>query len=422
MKYLFFCFILIMGVNLAIAQSGDFNTSTMKYGQFVEFNSARDLGMGGSGLAGADAFSALYYNPALIFGQQKRLGLQVGVRMKKDIEDRSYPYYDSFAGFNDYGTYVYNSTWYNDFYGTIVIRPGLKKLTLAAGYYPFLDFNYNYHEEVRDPVNKSDKLLGYNTIENKGTLNSIPVAAAYEIVPNLIVGTQMAALFGSVTKDVIIDPKTTDFQHIARNETYERTLKQTPLLFSLGLHYKLNQRAAFGVKARLPFRLSFTQTVRNNIGDSIAMVTTSRITYPLRFAGGMEYRFKNVLEARINLDFTYDFWSQADNDPSLNFRDTYTFNLGVEHLFYNYIPLRIGFLYGTMRESADFSRSALTLGSGFNVMGAQINMAGGLSTLEYYQDDLFPNSLYNFPDRTDKDRVKLTHFFLRLDVRYALNF
>ena len=51
----------------------------------------------------------------------------------------------------------------------------------------------------------------------------------------------------------------------------------------------------------------------------------------------------------------------------------------------------------------------------------KIDFAGGLSSMEYYQEDYFPDSLYGIGDRSDSDRVNLKQYFVRVDLRYSWN-
>jgi hypothetical protein len=123
------------------AQQADFNISKMKYGQERQFISARMLGLGGSGVAGGDAFSALYLNPALAGKTQKWLSINGGLIINKSEEDRSFPYYDSFGGFEDYGSFSFNKNWRPALYGNIIVQIPIefvKDAALAFGYQPFM--------------------------------------------------------------------------------------------------------------------------------------------------------------------------------------------------------------------------------------------------------------------------------------------
>ena len=119
MKIRIYLISIFLAVNFALAQKGEFNYSRMQYGEEVQALSARMLSMGNSGLAGNDVFSGMYLNPANIAATSDKFSVSGGLMMDKAEEDRSYPYYDTFGGFVDYGSYFYNKNWYPYFYGTV---------------------------------------------------------------------------------------------------------------------------------------------------------------------------------------------------------------------------------------------------------------------------------------------------------------
>lgn len=420
MKLIKVLLVIIISSAAAFAQRADFNQMKMRYGEAVSFTDARTLGLGGAGIAGGTAFSATLLNPALLSGSKGLVQFQTGMNFTKISEDRAFPYYDSFVGFNDYGSYTYNEHWYSRFQGSVVVRPPfpfLKGFTFAAAFLPFKDMQYDYKEEVRDPVNKSDILLGYNSVAQDGFLYQTSIAAAYEVLENLSVGLQVGLLSGDIDSVMNIDPKFENVMDAARREHRTKVLDGKPVTTSLGLRYAYNERLALGFSARAPYAVSFKNSV---VSPSDTTGISQTLTYPTRLGAGLEYKFVNALAAKISFDFVYDFWSNfKDNRNPVTFQDTYTIHTGVEHLFFDKIPLRAGFLFGTLRESKDFSRTVITVGSGFEVQNVKVNVAGGISSMQYYQDDYFADSIYGLGNRSDSDRVDVTQYFLRIDLNYT---
>ena len=403
------------------AQQADFNQSKMRYGDDMMFSSARSLGMGGSGMADGGLVTSIQVNPALIGTGKGMIRFSGGMALQKITEDRAYPYYDSFVGFNDYGSYAYNSNGYNRFYGQLALTLPyhfVNRFSVAVGVLPFRDFRYDYREEVHDPVNISDKLLGYNSIRQTGMLHLAPLTIAYEAFDGISFGAQVGLLYGSIDSIMTIKPVGIVPAAVETKEQRRKTLEGAPLVSSLGMHYRYDERLAVGMQVRLPYTLDFNTTL---VKDSLTSVSSKQsLTYPLQLGGGLAYRFQNVLEARVSVDLVYDFWSQfKDTRRQTDFNDTYTLRFGVEHLFFDRIPLRAGFTFGTLKESRDFTRTVLTVGSGFMLSGVQVNLAGGVSSFQYYQDDIFPDDLYGYTNRSDSDRVNLNNYFLRIDLNYA---
>jgi len=410
--------ITIIFVSNSFAQRAEFNQTKMRHGEDVSFMSARELGLGGSGIAGGDVFSALSLNPALLSKGKGMLEFSTGIQLQKYVEDRSFPYYDSFVGYNDYGSYAYNEHWYQGFQGILAYNP-LRNLSIAAAHLPFKDMRYDYQEEVRDPVDRTDKLLGYNSVVQSGLFYHSSLAAAYQPFKNWSFGLQLGILLAEIDSTMNIDPVPDSMQPLAEQQKRSRTLDGTPFLASLGVHYKFDNRLSLGLNFRTPYEVKMKQ-VHSSSEDSLTYSANQSLSYPARVGGGLNYRFENVLAANISFDIVYDFWSGfEDNLNSTDYNDTYTLHTGIEHIFFDRIPLRVGFLYGTLRESKDFSRTVLTVGSGFEIQNLQLNLAGGVASQEYYQNDYFADSIYGIGDRSDSDRVKTNQYFVRIDLNYT---
>ncbi|NOX89447.1 MAG: hypothetical protein GXO77_10505 [Calditrichaeota bacterium] len=404
------------------AQLGNLNLNKMRYGQDVNIHTARMLGLAGSGLAMKGAIGSGIENPALIAAQAKTLLVNGGFAIDKTVEDRQFPYYDSFVGFNDYGSYSMNSNWFYSGYFNIRLSypmPVIRRLTVQGGITPFKDFRYKYTEEVRDPNDKTDKLLGYNWIEQNGLLKLGYFSAAFEAIPDLSVGVSVGFLWGSIDSTRQIEIKISEERdRLSR----QRSLQKTPVIAVFGLHYQVNNRLAVASSVRLPYRLRFENQLADAVRDTVLSVVNEKITYPLRIGAGLDYRFQNILKARVLIDFYYEYWSRFKDSrfSQKSFNDTYTVKAGVEHVFFNKVPFRIGFSYREVPENRELSRTLLTVGTGWSLNKLRINAAGGLASQEYYQHDLFPDNIYGLSPRTDLDRVKWTNYFIRLDLTYNL--
>ncbi len=405
------------------AQIGYLNYNKMHYGQQTEAYSARMLGLAGSGLALSGACGQGIDNPALIVGEKTGWSLNAGFAVNKLIENREYPYYDSFVGFNDYGSYAYNANWYYDPYFNLRFSHKNKwgLFAVQAGFTPFLDFRYDYTEEVRDPVNKSDQLLGYNWIKQDGVLNLSYLGVGYQPLKNLSVGLNIGLLWGSVDSTRQIEPKVSEAFLTRSVDQRSRSLQSSPVVVNFGLHYQLNDRLGIAYSMRFPYKITFDGQVKNASDTSLTKYGES-VTYPLRLGAGIDYRFRNILQARVFVDFYYEFWSQFE-DTRLNtngYRDVYTIRAGVEHIFFDKLPFRVGFAFNQLPENPDLTRTLLTVGTGWHVGAANLNAAAGIVHEQFFQPDIFPDTIYGLPARTDLDRVTWTQYFLRLDLSYHL--
>ena len=419
MRTIQFILTLLILTMFSQAQMADLNLTRMRYGEPVQFYSARMLGLAGSGLASQGSVGNALENPALIFPQQGTLTLTAGLMTNKLVEDRQFPYYDSFSGFNDFGSYSYNSNYhFAPYFQLGWILPLAHPVAVQAGRVPFLDFRYKYAEEVRDPFDKTDKLLGYNWIDQSGVLNQTFLAIGTQVVSGLKVGLKLGFLSGTIDSTMKIEPRVEGNLFSEQRIDRRRTLSSTPVLFNLGLHYRVSERLSVGAFAQLPYTLKWDNHLK---GDSMAVA--EEIDYPLSLGGGLDYRFQNILQARVFMDFIYSFSGNFKDSRTaeLHYRDTFTLRGGVEHLFFKkQMPFRIGFSYATLPYNYNLANTWLTLGTGWYFSRWHVDLAAGLNHQEFYQPDLFPDTIYGLDARTDLDRVQWTNYFFRFDVTINL--
>lgn len=431
MKYFSLVLLLLLGIN-SFAQQLEMNFNRMDYGFENQYLTARSLGLAGAGVAGDDAYASVLINPALTVYSESWLNFNAGLSIYKLEEDRSYPYYDNFGGFVDYGSYVFNKYWYSQFYGVISSRLPFKSLmglSIATGFIPFQSFDYDYLEEVRSN-DYGDALLAYNHLTSKGVLNAVPFDIAFTPFNGKLIGKQVTlaigagikVLTGSVELNEKIEVKRAELLDTARELTYEREIDNVPIIPQVGIQIKYGDRFSAASSLRFPYDLEFKNKVylANTLADT-SMIVDQKLSYPMRLSFGTEYRFQNILEARIFTDFIYTFWEDFEDDQKedVSFDDTYNIRAGIEHIFFNKVPFRVGFDYGILRESKDYSQALLSAGTGLIVNNVKVDMAVGISSLTYKQQDMYPNENYGYENATDADQVKWNHLYARIDVNYA---
>ncbi len=456
MSKLGFVFLLLMAVSIN-GQNGDLNFSKINYGDKVNFFNARSLGMGGSGIADGTVSSDFLMNPALGVISNQNLSITVQSVFSKYQEDRSFPYYDNFGGFVDYGSYMFNENWYYNFYGTINYKlpaeliPGLPEISIALGINPLLDFNYDYLEEVRT-TGFSDEILAYNKINSEGMQNEISINLSGKVLPNLLVGTRIGFITGEITQKAGIDSMHDSMDDSWQNETNNINLKSTPTTINFGAFFKFDEFLSFGARVSLPvtikyendyylqsqdtslirplnyYQMSSSLASRDTITDPLIInhLYKREIEHPLSLGFGINYKFTNLLLARVNLDFEYTFWSQAKDNlrPGLNWDDTYKIMVGVEHIFFDKVPFRVGFTYQPLRESRNFAKTVLTAGTGMVFDNFTFDLSGGVSSFIFNQYDIFDNGIYGLESRGQNafDRVETDEFFGVIEISYHFDF
>ena len=412
------------------AQNVNLNDSKMNYGNPYLFHNARALGMGGSGIADGSNGSDFLINPALGILNQSDLSISAKGHFNKYQEDRSFPYYDSFGGFVDYGSYVFNENWYNDFSGTVnymlpeELTEGVP-VSIAIAVNPFLDFNYDYVEEVRT-TGFTDDILAYNKIQSEGVLQIISLNAAAKLIDELAVGVQVGLIIGEIDNSSTINPEDDGLEDIRSTLTNKISLESNPIKLNFGLFYQANEFLSLGSKVSLPYTLKFQHDSSiETVDTSGTFSSLQNIEYPLTLGFGLNYKFTNLLLARLNFDFEYTFWSDINDDlnPDLRFDDTYRIMVGVEHMLMDNVPFRLGFNYSPLRENKNITQTILTAGTGMLVDKFAIELSAGLSSLTYNQLDMYDNALYGEESRGEDalDRVETDSFYGMIEINYFLD-
>jgi hypothetical protein len=453
MYKIFTFLVVVMFWHITAVQAQNLTDSYLQYGRVITNVDARSLSLGGSGIAGGYAIHGAGLNPALLARMDNELDGFVSGMITRYEEDRAYPYYDNFGGFVDFGSYVYNSEWYGDY--ALAVNFDLTPFTgikTVAGIStePFIGFNYDYIEEVRT-TGFTDEILAYNKILSDGGWRQYALSAGIEILKDWSLGLKLGMLGGSVNQRAEIYPVSGSLNSIAQLETCDITLESNTITADIGMFYQVDPHFGIAAVARMPYTLTTDDIYQLQTNDpdlprildpdryldpalkagtsgydSLGRSESIRnVDYPLRLGAGLEYRFKNILEARISADFEYIFWSDMKDSwrPQLIMNDVYIIRLGVEHIFFDKMPFRVGFNYQPLKENKNYTRSIFTMGIGLSFEKYQIDFAGGFENMTSNQPDLFPDGLYPpLTDRTESiDRVKTSNFYGIIEFRFFLN-
>ncbi|MFQ5582976.1 MAG: hypothetical protein ACE5GL_00900 [Calditrichia bacterium] len=365
-------------------------------GEYWNFPDARTMGLAGSGSISNPTGAAISLNPAALAKNRMKILGQFTAGTRKLEERRAYPIYSRIDDITQRGTYVVNNNWMPSFQGDIIVglnTPYLKTIGFAV--HEEINHNYLYEEEVRENI-FGDSLLAFNRIEFNGVTRRYALGAGFDIGKGVLLGFQLGILQGGLDKDSTISFQQKGFTDVKYYSN--RTLDNTPVVFTLGAIYDLNKRISLGSHLQLPYSLKY------NFSDSILTgAGKETIEYPTQLTVGFEYRAQQVLEAKLNIDFTYEWWSKTNyssDDPTSRFRnktldDALAIKVGIEHIFHNKIPFQLGYQFRTSYSNrSTISRSLITAGTGFRGRNWQVEAAGGFSGLDYRFGDLFDDTMY----------------------------
>lgn len=391
------------------------NYTAFPVGEYWHFPDARTMGLAGAGSVSNSSVAALMMNPAAMANQAPGFTIDLSPGAHNLEERRSFPLFDRFGDFNQYNIYVTNDNWFYNVQGGVQYTFGERfpvVKSLAVGIFNEIDQNYEYVEEVRQNVFPDDP-LAYNTIKYEGKLNRYSLGAALQVMGNLNLGLQAGLLSGGdlqeSTSIVFVDNSENDYFGSS-----SRSLDNTPIVASLGATYQVNPYFNFGGHLRLPYTVEYE--VRDQSTPATQIFQES-IGYPMQLTGGFEYRGQQILQARLNVDFTYEWWSKTDykvagQTEDQGFEDAIALKAGIEHVFFNQIPFQVGMQYRTYYRDRSRARLLFSAGTGFRGPGWFVNVGGGFSKLNYFYPDLFDDSNYG-GDRSESstDDVEESYFF-----------
>ncbi len=414
-RLLLFLLMLIPLSPLSTAQGYTFYDTY--YGGRITALDARSLSLGHTEVMSEPLAIAL--NPA-ICSEVKNLRLTTSLGVTQASEDRAFPVHDSFEGFLTYNTHAMNTNYYSDFSIAVVKGFAYKYLpTIGLAWYPFSNFRYNYEEELRgqeDP--NKDKLLAKNLIKASGEIDALSLSLSQGITSRLGVGASLNILRGKTKRT-----QGTDFLDTTQASPKEvwknRSLKGSNI--SLGLTCKPSDRIRFGLAYRSKPTIEGDHHYQDFLEDSLVADTTVsyKLTYPWELSLGMEYRPRSKLQTRVYLETHFSRWSKlhtAPSDTSLSkLKDVLEIRGGIEHIFFNGIPARFGFLYQPSPFGSDMARSTFTFGTGFETQGMKIDLGGEVGNREYRQEEIFPEN-----QNPRMDRVKESLFRIMLTVSYHI--
>jgi hypothetical protein len=418
------------------------------YGEKLPSLDVRSLAMGRTAIASGNSPFALRTNPALL-ASLGGISMEFTGTMITHEEKRSFPVHDSFSSYIVDNVYAHNSHHYYQVAGafsggtnSFLKHGGGSPFfpAVALGYYPLYDFHFTYEEEVRDNYSfagDKDALLGYNRLISDGYLTALSLGLAWDVVGLFQAGFAVSLLNGDIDQSSSIiyekdSPSLVD--SIVRGDV---SLKGTSVSF--GASSEIGSRIRTGVTCELPVTIDAERKTVFHGSDTPSAVSKGEIIYPMSIGVGLQYSPRNVLRTTVAFDVIREFWSDFEDSEGVggefpffdsgdslhtSFEDITVYHIGLEHVFYNDIPVWFGFSHYPDRGDSRILSSVLSAGTGFYISGAFVKLGGEFGWRTYRQDDLFADSLYDdateseLYDRTEQDRVEEKFLGGYLSIQY----
>jgi hypothetical protein len=386
--------------------------------------SARSLALGSTGISLHTGSEALFFNPAVLVPPSGRVALDASFGVSQTSEDRLVPLFDSFQSFTDETIVALNRNTYAGASGGAVWRlPGEWPMAIGAGVFERFDFDYDYFEEFRDPNSQSmprDRILQNREFDVDGRLRTLSAGYAAEIVRDVQLGASIHRWTGEVTSVTRIEDFTNGNRPFG---SVEMDLEGWG--YSVGGWGRIGERVGVGASFEGPVTLEGTRIARRegagSLPDSIvAGSAAAEVDYPGTLRFGATYHPRNALRTTFAIEMERRFWEELDRPvtgvlgDTVVVRDTWDLRVGLEHVFYNGLPVRFGFRYLENYADAESERAIFSAGVGYRIGGFAVDVTGLYHRQTSRQEFLFDPSYLSFqaPESLEKVEDSVVQFVL----------
>jgi hypothetical protein len=408
------------------------------YGDQMAWSGAEINAMGGTGTAVYRGGLSNLFNPSLLTDEQG-YRFDVGGMLDQEHEDRFQPLFDTFDSWVVDAAIASNRHHYwqtgfaasgRFFRGTT--RPVVLSLSLADRY----PYSYVFDEELLNPSPfppaqgepARDLLIEERRREIGGSLRTLSLGGATEVHERLSVGAAVHYAFGTRTElNTVRDHVPADGDDSYRTED---ELKLDGVNFTVGVRGVVNERIEIGLAWESRLIAAGDLTSVNMDADGWTQTTESAfVRYPQMFRAGFVFRPRTDPRTVFTIEAEYKPWSEledsavpGDDNPG-NLRDVTDVRVGLDHTFYNGMPLRFGFRHFDSYADRDASIGVFSSGVGAPVAGGMMSVSVELSKATSVQGHQFPYPTDFFGDNFHDDpiaRVEDTRF--RVGVGYKVEF
>ncbi|HTK31277.1 MAG TPA: hypothetical protein VL332_04890 [Candidatus Saccharimonadaceae bacterium] len=349
--------------------------------------SGRERAMGGAG-------AALDGNPTALLGIPATMALGRGTRLQftgdvgRASETRYVPLYDTFDSYVADAAIAVNDHVTGEFGGGVAMtRREWRGVTLGIASYERFDPRHDYQDERRTTAT-TDEVVAERFITTRGTLRGTSFGAAYPLPWwDTAVGVAVTHYGGTITDRDALVSRVANVSGLTLAET--RDLSGTSL--TLGAHGRIGNRldAALAWESGPKLHDDFTTWSDDSITS--APNAHRNAFYPPRVTLAGAYRPRNTLRTTFVTDVIWTGWSNIRDprDPSLRFNDTWDVRFGLEHVYANTLPARIGFRYERAPQTSEADRVAFTFGVGYKLDRVALDLSSEVSRRQSWQDPVW---------------------------------
>ena len=410
----------VFAAALMLAATSVFAGSVLdtSYGSAGNWLSAEINSMAGTGAAVDRGGFNTALNPALL-SAAAGWRLDGGLALAQEHEDRFQPLWDSFGSYVIDTAIASNRNHYFDT-GFAASKAFGERFGGGVSLTSRYDFTYDFAEEVRDPDSFSDprdQILFERSWGQDGAIRDLGLGVGYALSEQLSLGVAAHYLFGTIDGELLVR----DFMNDAGSRAEHATWESDGMSVTAGATLAVSERVTLGASIETPVDVGgdLMVTTQTAAGSTAA---TEHVTfrYPRRVRGGIALRPRTDPRTIFTADLVWSEWSQLEDsrvEGDLGLEDTYDYRVGVEHLFYNGVPLRFGFRHTDQYADEEVAASMFTAGIGIPYAAGMINVAADLGKVTSDQEHVFDYPAGFAVEPTS--RVEETRFRLGASFTYA---
>ncbi len=412
------------------------------YGDQMSWYSAETNAMGGTGVALYRGGLSNIFNPAyLVMEESSRL--DAGFSLDQQHEDRFQPLFDSFGSFVADAAIASNRNHFFQSGFALAHRLNLTEdlpLSLGLSLADRYPFQYNFEEEIRNPgyyptddgeLPARDMIIEDRQRKVEGTLRTLSLGVGVPVIEGVSLGATIHYAFGTrketnTSRDTDLDEPDYSYNQL---DEYELS----GVNYTLGVRGVINERLQVGVswESQLNATGDFSHTYDAASVDTTAFsVYEGYYRYPNIFRAGVTFLPRTDPQTVFTMEMIYTPWSEmADSEnPGFanpqNLDDTMDVRIGLQHTFYNGMPVRFGFRHFDSYMDKESGASVFSSGVGMPLFTGMLSASLELSKISNILDHQFPYPT-NYGDdgpylADPQARVDDTRF--RLGVSYTMNF
>ncbi len=407
------------------------------YGDQMAWRSAEINAMGGTGVALYRGGMSNVYNPAML-SMAEGGRLDFSFSLEQEHEDRFQPLFDSFESYVADAAIASNRHHYWQTGFALAGRPMGEDSPLVAAL-SLVDryaFRYQFDEELRNPSPfppgsgepARDVIIEERMRDVTGTLRNLSLGFGAEVTSRLSIGASVNYAFGTRhetnTLRDNIDPD--------NSYNHQDEMDMKGVNFTLGGRFVVTERVELGVaiESELAADGDLEQSYYDaDTGTAVDTRMAAGYRYPQIFRAGLTFRPQTDPRTTFTIEGEFSQWSKFEDSretglANIQFlEDTMDVRIGLEHLFYNGVPVRFGFRYYESYLDKDAGSTVFSAGVGMKALEGMVSFSLELGKITSIQPHQFPYPADYWGDSfvTDPDsRVEDTRF--RLGAGYTLDF